>query len=100
MIAGRHSAVALDIYCWLARRLHRIPAGRPQLVPWVGLQEQFGQGYARIRRFREFIAGLLPQIRAAYPDARFDTDGRGMTLFQSLVCLTAPGVQAEEHQGP
>ncbi len=65
------------------RAASHIPAEKPQLVPWVGLQEQFGQGYAYIRRFREFFAGLLPQIRAAYPDARFDTDGRGMTLFQS-----------------
>lgn len=78
-----HSAVALDVYCWLAQRLHRIPVGKPQPVPWAALQEQFGQGYARVRRFREFFAGLLPQIRAAYPDARFDTDGRGMTLYQS-----------------
>lgn len=78
-----HSAVALDVYCWLAQRLHRMPEGRPQLVPWVSLQEQFGQGYTRTRRFREFFSGLLPQIHAAYPDARFETDGRGMTLWQS-----------------
>jgi hypothetical protein len=78
-----HSAVALDIYCWLAQRLHRIPTGKAQLVPWTGLQEQFGQGYTRLRKFREFYLGLLPQIRAAYPDARFETDGRGMTLWTS-----------------
>jgi len=78
-----HSAVALDIYCWLAQRLHRIPEGRPQLVPWVNLQEQFGQGYSRIRKFREFFVGLLPQIHAAYPDARFETNRQGMTIWYS-----------------
>jgi len=78
-----HSAVALDIYCWLAQRLHRIPPERGQLVTWVNLQEQFGQGYNRIRKFREFFTGLLPQIHAAYPDACFMIDKRGMTLFQS-----------------
>lgn len=78
-----HSAVALDIYCWLAQRLHRIPDGKPQMVPWASLHEQFGQGYTRIRKFREFFSGLLLQIHAAYPDARFETDGRGMTLWQS-----------------
>lgn len=78
-----HSAVALDIYCWLAQRLHRISPDRPQLVTWVNLQEQFGQGYNRIRKFREFFTGLLPQIRSAYPDSRFEADGRGMTLFHS-----------------
>jgi hypothetical protein len=78
-----HSAVALDIYCWLAQRLHRVPPGKPQLVTWVNLQEQFGQGYTRIRKFREFFHGLLPQVQAAYPEARFETDGHGMTLLQS-----------------
>src|SRR5215211_2354610 len=38
-----HSAVALDIYCWLAQRLHRVLPGKPQLVTWANLQEQFGQ---------------------------------------------------------
>src|SRR3954453_12414128 len=58
-----HSAVALDIYCWLAQRLHRVLPGKPQLVTWVNLQEQFGQGYTRIRKFREFFHGLLPRCR-------------------------------------
>src|SRR4051794_9376535 len=78
-----HSAVALDIYCWLAQRLHRIPESSSQFVPWVNLQEQFGQGYTRLRAFREFFNGLLRQVQAAYPDARFGVDGRGMRLWQS-----------------
>jgi hypothetical protein len=78
-----HSAIALDIYCWLAQRLHRIPIGKPQFVPWPALHEQFGQGYSRLRKFREFFLGMLPQIQTAYPAAAFDADGRGMLLFQS-----------------
>jgi hypothetical protein len=39
-----HSALALDIYCWLAQRLHRIPADKPQLISWSALYDQFGQG--------------------------------------------------------
>lgn len=78
-----HSAIALDIYCWLAQRLHRIPLGKPQFVPWIALHEQFGQGYSRIRKFREFFNGLLLQIRAAYPDARLETDNRGIELRNS-----------------
>ena len=71
-----HSALALDIYCWLAQRLHRIPSGKGQLVPWAALQEQFGQEYARVRKFREFFLAILPQVRSAYPEARIDVDGR------------------------
>jgi hypothetical protein len=78
-----HSAVALDIYCWLAQRLHRVPGGKPQFVAWPGLQEQFGQGYAHIRQFRAFFLKLLKQVVAAYPEARIDADGRGMCLFTS-----------------
>ena len=47
--ALKDSAVALDIYCWLAQRLHRVPESKPQFVPWAGLHEQFGQGYTAVR---------------------------------------------------
>jgi len=36
-----HSATALDIYCWLAQRLHRIPIAKPQFVPWTAVYDQF-----------------------------------------------------------
>ena len=85
-----HSAVALDIYCWLAQRLHRIPEVRPQFVPWAGLHEQFGEGYARIRSFRAFFLGLLRQVRAAYPEARLDVDARGLRSVP-LLRLSASG---------
>lgn len=79
-----HSAIALDIYCWLAQRLHRIPAGKPQFVPWPLLHAQFGQGYNRIRKFRLFMSGILPQIHVVYPDARFSADAQGMHLENSM----------------
>src|ERR687894_738663 len=53
------SAMALDMYCWLAQRLHRVPAGKAQFEPWTALQEQFGQHYARIRDFRRDFLSLL-----------------------------------------
>ena len=78
-----HSALALDIYCWLAQRLHRVPDGKSQLVPWTSLQEQFGQEYVRLRKFREFFLAILPAVKSAYTEARIDVDGRGLTLWQS-----------------
>jgi hypothetical protein len=54
-----HSAMALDVYCWLAQRLHRVPAAG-QRISWQALHDQFGQGFARIRAFREFF---LRQLR-------------------------------------
>jgi hypothetical protein len=78
-----HSALALDIYGWLAQRLHRVTEGRPQFVTWAALHEQFGQDYTRIRKFREFFLAMLRQVRAAYPEARFEVDGGGITLVHS-----------------
>ena len=54
-----HSAQGLDIYAWLAQRLHRVPRGRAQFVPWTSLHEQFGHGYRRIRKFREVFLRTL-----------------------------------------
>lgn len=81
--ALRDSALALDVYCWLAQRLHRIPEGKPQFVPWAALHEQFGLGYAQIRQFRAFFLRQLAEVKAVYPEARLETDGGGMTLTHS-----------------
>jgi hypothetical protein len=34
-------------------------------------------------QFGEFFLAILPQIKAAYPAANFETDGHGMRLWQS-----------------
>lgn len=83
-----HSALALDVYCWLAQRLHRVPEGKAQFISWVSLSEQFGQGYQEIRFFRRKFLTTLRQVKSAYPSARFDADARGMTLWTSPPPLT------------
>jgi replication initiator protein len=83
IVALSHSAVALDIYCWLAQRLHRIPPAKPQFVPWSGLHEQFGQEYARVRKFRATFLVLLRQVQVAYPEAKLEADSRGLVLHHS-----------------
>ena len=76
-----HSAMGLDIYAWMAQRLHRVRTR--QLVPWVSLHDQFGQGYARLRKFREVFTTALGQVAAVYPGARFDLHEKGMYLQNS-----------------
>jgi hypothetical protein len=78
-----HSAQALDAYAWLTQRLHRVPKGAPQFVPWPALQEQFGQGFTRVRDFRRKFLLTLHQVHLAYPEARFAADEEGMTLSHS-----------------
>jgi hypothetical protein len=78
-----HSAMALDIYTWLAQRLHRVDEGKTVLVPWVSLWEQFGGGYAQIREFRRVFARTLKQVNVVYPEAKFDLNAGGMKLQHS-----------------
>ena len=78
-----HSAMGLDLYCWLAQRLHRIPAGKPQFIPWPSVQDQFGQGYKELRFFRRTFRRTLAQVLAQYHTANIEADGRGLTLRNS-----------------
>jgi len=77
------SSMALDVYVWLAQRLHRVPTGKPQFVAWDLLHEQFGQGFARVRDFRRNFLHTLHQVASAYPAARISADDRGLTLSHS-----------------
>jgi len=65
-----HSPMALDIYTWLAQRLHRVPDNKPALVSWASLHEQFGQGYDTVKRFRESFRVALKQVLSVYSTAR------------------------------
>jgi hypothetical protein len=78
-----HNAMALDIYTWLAQRLHRIEEGKGAFVPWTAIAEQFGHGYVRIRKFRSVFLSTLKQVKVVYPDAKFDVSGEGMALKHS-----------------
>ena len=77
------SSMALDVYVWLAQRLHRILPGKPQFIPWTALHEQFGQGFARIRDFRRSFLQTLHHVESAYPGARMSADEGGLTLTNS-----------------
>ena len=79
-----HSGMALDIYAWLAQRLHRVPLGKPARVTWPLLHTQFGQDYGRLDNFRG--RGFLPalkQVLTLYRDARVTIDGGGLILSHS-----------------
>jgi hypothetical protein len=77
------SALALDIYTWLAQRLHRVQPGKPSFIAWAVVYDQFGQGYARVRDFRRRFLTTLKQVKAVYPQARLIVDEQGLTLEHS-----------------
>ena len=76
-----NNSVALDLYCWLAYRLHVLTA--PKLVTWKALKAQFGQGCATDKAFRRHFGLHLQLALAVYRDARVEVDQRGFTLHPS-----------------
>jgi len=77
------SAMALDIYAWLGQRLHRVHPREAAFIPWPAVQRQFGQGFARLRKFRETFLGALRQVQAVYPAAKVQASARGLSLHHS-----------------
>ncbi len=75
--------MALDVYAWLAQRLHRVEPGKPVLVPWPALQAQFGWHYTRLRKFREVFTQTLRDVQSQYRGARVELDHRGLMLSHS-----------------
>ena len=78
-----HSAMGLDVYTWLAQRLHRVRLGKAAFVPWVSLKEQFGPDYGRMNNFKRVFRTTLKQVQVVYREAKFNLDGKGIHLRHS-----------------
>jgi len=76
-----NNSKAIDIYCWLAFRLHALSSPTP--VTWKALHAQFGSSVARLDNFRSFFKGALDLALAVYPEAKVDIHERGLTLNPS-----------------
>jgi hypothetical protein len=83
LAALSHSAMALDLYAWLAQRLHRVDPGRPQFVAWQVIRDQFGHGYARMVEFRRVFLRTLEVVCSQYRAACLTMDEHGLTLHHS-----------------
>ena len=84
LAALKNSAMGLDIYCWLAQRLHRIKPGKPQFVSWQNLKDQFGRGYGSMRKFKQVFRHTLAIVYNQYLTARIrEDDNRGYFLEHS-----------------
>ena len=76
-----NNSMALDVYCWLAYRLHALPGPTP--VSWAALYAQFGQGYARRDHFRGKFKETLELAMSVYPAADVTVAERGLLLKPS-----------------
>lgn len=85
LMALKGSALALDVYTWLAHRLHRIE-GRPIVLHWKTLRAQFAQEYRGKDPDKDFKKEFLPALNAAlavYPRAQVKQVPGGVLLHAS-----------------
>jgi hypothetical protein len=76
-----NNSLALDVYCWLAYRLHALSSPTP--ISWKALHEQFGRAFARRDHFRQQFKHTLELAMSVYPDAKVDAEERGLVLHPS-----------------
>lgn len=85
LMALKGSALAMDIYTMLADRLHRI-GGRPLILHWKNLREQFGQEFQGKEADKDFKKKFLPALKKVlevYPEAKVKQVTGGVMLMAS-----------------
>lgn len=76
-----NNSQALDVYCWLAYRLHVLPQART--VSWPALYAQFGASYKKLAHFKMRFVDALKVATAVYRDADVELDAKGLILRPS-----------------
>lgn len=74
----RDRSMSLDIYVWLAWRLHSLTRLTP--ISWTALHAQFGTGFKAVRQFKPRFTEALDAALAAYPEARVELGEKAITL--------------------
>lgn len=72
---------AIDVYIWLAYRLHAL--GRATPVSWPAIHSQFGAGFRVVRQLKPTFAEALQMALAVYPEAKVEVDDQGIVLYPS-----------------
>jgi hypothetical protein len=73
--------MSLDIYVWLAWRLHGLV--KATSISWPAVHAQFGTGFKAVRQFKPRFTEALQAALAAYPEARVDLGDKAITLYPS-----------------
>jgi hypothetical protein len=84
----RKSPMDLDVYAWLVHRLFHL--GKPSMVRWEQLSNQFGHNYGLPRKFRHFFLDSLKRVSAVYPEAKLQISESGVLLLPSRPHLVNP----------
>jgi len=74
-------SMALDVYIWLAYRLHVLSG--PVNVSWPAIHAQFGAGFAHMKHLKPRFLEAMQLAIAVYEEARVDITPEGLTLHPS-----------------
>ena len=74
-------SLTIDVYVWLAYRLHSL--ARPTSISWAAVHGQFGAGFRLVRQIKPTFLDALNLALAVYPEARVDADKEGIVLHPS-----------------
>jgi hypothetical protein len=77
----KDSSAALDIYVWLAYRLHHLSKRTP--IGWRDLYTQFGAGYQHMTSWKQQFMISLAEAVAAYPEARVEVEDTCLAIYPS-----------------
>jgi hypothetical protein len=77
----RDRSMSLDLYVWLAWRLHTLTKMTP--ISWAAVHAQFGAGFDKLFHFKPRLIDALAAAVAAYPEARVELDRKGVILHPS-----------------
>jgi len=81
----KESCLAMDIYTWLANRLHRIPSERPLFLTWAAIKSQFGTEQRGMNNFKLDFRYALNKVLQVYQAAKIEEDkNKGFILRKSL----------------
>lgn len=79
--AIQNNSMALDLYVWLAYRLHVLQ--KPTSIRWARLHQQFGAGFKNLRQFKPTFTANLKLALAVYPEAALEFEADGLRLLPS-----------------
>lgn len=88
----RDRSLSLDLYVWLAWRLHTLERSTP--IRWAAVHAQFGGGFQAVRHFRPRFVEALRAALAAYPEARVGVEEAGVVLHPSPSPVPRASIQA------
>lgn len=84
-------SLAIDVYIWLAYRLHALTKSTP--ITWAAVHTQFGAGFRLVRQIKPTFREALNLALAVYPEAHVDMDKQGLVLHPSAPAV--PKAQAK-----